>query len=103
MFFHSPFAEEVFALEATTVTPLPGNHSMLGLGLFLFLAVYSGWPTFSPIFCLFHRVGATVFKKKVLDVHRKRGSSWKLIEVPRCECGIFLESEKRCSLTNNGS
>ena len=36
-------------------------------------------------------------------MHRKRGSSWKLIEVPRCECGIFLESEKRCSLTNNGS
>lgn len=45
----------------------PRSHHCLGItacwgvGLFLFLAVYSGWLTFSPIFCLFHRVGATVF------------------------------------------
>ena len=50
--FLEPVPEEMFALEATAVTPLPGNHSMLGVGLFLFLAVYSGWLTFSPIFCL---------------------------------------------------
>lgn len=56
VFFHSPFPEEMFALEATTVTPLPGNHSILGLGLFLFLAVYSGWLTFSPNF-LFGFIG----------------------------------------------
>ena len=64
----------------------PRSHHCLGItacwgvGLFLFLAVYSGWPAFSPIFCLFHRVGATVFffksvrcaqqEKKSMEVDR---------------------------------